>query len=229
MQDIASPPQANAEVVVNENFRTINPAALYGVRQPATTGLTWGFYGGQFDGNTVADGTVSLTASSTNYVVANRSSGAVSAATGTTNWDNTADYLRLYSVVTGAASISGYVDYRQAYGGTGGGGGGGGLPPTVNHSGTSLDADDSNSGRYTRFTNASAKTYTFDGAETYTVDAEYHGRNVGAGNLTLTEAGGFTINPPAGGTLVIPQGGTFTVKIVAADEADLFGVVVATP
>lgn len=106
------------------------------------------------------------------------------------------------------------------------GGGGGGVAPVVTASGTSLAADDTNAGNYTRFTNASAKTYTFDGAETYTVGDEYHGRNVGAGDLTITEAGGMTINPPAGGTLVIPQGGTFTVKIVAADEADLFGVTV---
>lgn len=104
--------------------------------------------------------------------------------------------------------------------------GGGGTPPIVTESTTALTADASNDGNYTRFTNASAKAYTFDDAETYTAGDEYHGRNVGAGDLTITEAGGMTINPPAGGTLVIPQGGTFTVKIVDADEADLFGVTV---
>jgi hypothetical protein len=106
-------------------------------------------------------------------------------------------------------------------------GGGGGVPPVVTESGTSLTADGTNSGKYTRFTNASAKTYSFDDSETYTIGAEYHGYNVGAGNLTLTEVGAFTVNSPAGGTLVIPQGGVFTVKIAATDEADLFGVTVA--
>lgn len=105
--------------------------------------------------------------------------------------------------------------------------GGGGTPPIVTESTTALTADASNAGNYTRFTNAGAKTYTFDDAETYTAGDEYHGRNVGAADLTIAEAGGMTINPPAGGTLVIPQGGTFTVKIVGADEADLFGVTVA--
>lgn len=105
--------------------------------------------------------------------------------------------------------------------------GGGGAPPIVTESTTALTADATNSGNYTRFTNASAKTYTFDDSETYTAGDEYHGRNVGAADLTITAAGGMTINPPAGGTLVIPQGGTFTVKIVDADEADLFGVTVA--
>lgn len=108
-----------------------------------------------------------------------------------------------------------------------GGGGGGGAAPVVTESGTSLTADDTNAGNYTRFTSASAKAYVFDDAETYAVGAEYHGRNVGAGDLTITEAGTMTVNPPADGTLVIPQGGTFTVKIVATDEADLFGVTVA--
>ncbi len=109
------------------------------------------------------------------------------------------------------------------------GGGGGGSAPVVTESGTSLTADDTNAGNYTRFTNAGAKTYTFDDAETYSVGDEYHGRNVGAGDLTLTEAGTFTLNAPAGGSLVISQGGTFTVKIVAADEADVFGATVEAP
>lgn len=107
------------------------------------------------------------------------------------------------------------------------GGGGASVPPVVTEPGTNLDATASNDGNYTRFTNAGAKTYTFDDAETFTAGDEYHGRNIGAGDLTITEAGTMTINAPAGGTLVIPQGGTFTVKIVAAHEADLFGVTVA--
>lgn len=99
--------------------------------------------------------------------------------------------------------------------------------PLVTDATTALTADGSNAGNYTRFTNAGAKTYSFDDGETYSVGAEYHGRNAGAGDLTITEVGGFTVNPPTGGTLVIPEGGTFTVKIVASDEADLFGVTVA--
>lgn len=103
---------------------------------------------------------------------------------------------------------------------------GGGIAPVVTESGTALTATALNNGNYTRFTNSGAKTYTFNDAETYSVGDEYHGRNAGSGDLTITEAGTMTINPPAGGTLVIPQDGTFTVKIVAANEADLFGVTV---
>ena len=97
--------------------------------------------------------------------------------------------------------------------------------PVVTDATTARDATALNAGQYVRFTNAGAKTFTFDVAEGYVQAAEYHGRNVGAGDLTLIGTG-FTINPPAGGTLVIPSGGTFTVKIVDTDEADLIAVTV---
>jgi hypothetical protein len=97
-------------------------------------------------------------------------------------------------------------------------------PEVVVESGTNLNATPANAGEYTRFTNSGAKTYTFDDGEGYSVGAEYHGRNVGAGDLTLTAVGGMTLNAPVGGSLVVNQGGTFTVKIVATDEADVIGV-----
>lgn len=80
-------------------------------------------------------------------------------------------------------------------------------------------------GNYMRFTHAAAE-FRFSSDEPWEIGAEYHGRYAGSGTLTITADSGFTINPPAGGSLVIPPGGTFTVKIVAADEADLFGVTV---
>ena len=116
MQTLSSSPQASPEVPVNENFITCRPAELFGVRQPVTTGLTWGFYGGQFNGINVADAVVTLTASTTNYVVANRFTGVVSTATALTNWNDTIGFLRLYSVVTGTASVTSFIDFRQAFG-----------------------------------------------------------------------------------------------------------------
>lgn len=104
--------------------------------------------------------------------------------------------------------------------------GGGGAATVVTDSTTARDALPAHAGNYTRFTNASAKTYTFDDIDGFSAGEEYHARNVGAGNLTLVEAGGMTLNAPADGTLVVPQGGTVTVKMVASDEADVIGVTV---
>lgn len=108
---------------INDNFISTSPAAMYARRAATTSGLTWGFYGGVAFGNTIVNGSVSLTASSTNYVVASRTTGAVSVATNTTNWNNTTDYYRLYQVVTGSASVSSYTDHRDFTGGGSGGGG----------------------------------------------------------------------------------------------------------
>ncbi len=104
-----------------------------------------------------------------------------------------------------------------------GGGGGSGAPITATtaEAGTTLTATGANAWNYTRFTNAGAKTYTFDSAETYANNAEYHGRNVGAGNLTIAQAGSFVITPPVGGSLVIPQGQSFFLKITGTNTADL--------
>jgi hypothetical protein len=100
------------------------------------------------------------------------------------------------------------------------------APPVVNTASANIDADENNAGNYTRFSHA-APTYTFDDATPYVLGAEYHGRYVGSGSLMIVATSGMTINPPANGTLEIPPDGTFTVKIVAADEADLFGITVA--
>ncbi len=115
---------------INDNFIAASPAAVYGRRAAATSGLTWGYYGGIAFGATVANGTVSLTASNTNYIVASRSTGAVSVATSTTNWNNATDYFRLYQVVAGASAVTSYTDHRDF---TGGGGGSGGSADLVSY------------------------------------------------------------------------------------------------
>lgn len=104
--------QANPEVVLNENFETLEHQSVYGKRQPTTTGLTWGYYGGRWGGAAIADGTLSLSASSTNYVVVLRSSGAISVSATNTNWNNTTDYARVYLITTSASAVSTVQDHR---------------------------------------------------------------------------------------------------------------------
>lgn len=116
LQDILA--ALNWNVRVTENFRSVSPAALYGINPATTTGLTLGYLGGEFNGVTVPNGTVALTASATNYVVAHKTTGVVTAATNTTNWANTATYQQLYELVAGASTftIAANSDKRQAFG-----------------------------------------------------------------------------------------------------------------
>lgn len=106
------------EITVNGIFDATSGAAVYGRNQYTCAGLTWGYLGGNVtksDGTLaqVANGTVNLTASTTNYVVAQKSDGVVSFSTATTNWNDSANYWRLYSVVTGTASVTSYTDERE--------------------------------------------------------------------------------------------------------------------
>lgn len=115
--DGISASQASKEVTANAFFDAVSPATLYGRRASQCSGLTWGYYGGNVtksDGTLgqVANGTIALTASTTNYIVAKKDDGVVSASTATTNW-NSPDYWRLYSVVTGAATVTSYTDARE--------------------------------------------------------------------------------------------------------------------
>ena len=116
--DAIAQSQASKEVTANAYFDAASPATLFGRRQSTTSGLTWGYYGGNVtksDGTqtTIANGTLSLTPSTTNYVVAQKSDGVVSVSTATTNWNDTANYWRLYSVVAGASTITSYTDERE--------------------------------------------------------------------------------------------------------------------
>lgn len=135
-----SPSQANQELRVNELVDSLSAAGIFSRRHPVTTGLTWGYYGGRYNGNTVADGTVTLTGSNTNYVVVARATGTVSTSTATTNWNNDTDYARLYQLTTSSTAVTAVVDERFGTGGllnSGAGGGGGSL--TLPYAGDATD------------------------------------------------------------------------------------------
>lgn len=100
------------------------------------------------------------------------------------------------------------------------------VPATVvTESGTSRSMANADAGSYIRFTSGSAKSATF-GTGLNVVGQEFHLRNVGANNLTLT-ASSTTLNAPTGGTLIVPPGGTVTVKQVASTTFDVFGTTTA--
>ncbi len=109
---ITSPPQAQAEVVLNEALETLDHVSVFGKRHAATTGLTWAHYGGRWGGISISNGTVTLTGSTTNYVVVARATGTVSTSTSTTNWLNLSTYARLYKITTATSTVSAVEDHR---------------------------------------------------------------------------------------------------------------------
>lgn len=104
--------QASKEVTANAVFDAASPAMLFGRNALTTTGLTWGYFGGRIyvDGvaTAIANSTVALTLSQTNYVEVSIA-GVVSS--NTTGFS--ADKSPLYKITTGATSITNYEDHRN--------------------------------------------------------------------------------------------------------------------
>lgn len=130
--------------MVNENFDAASSALTGGRWAAGITGsLKFAVYGGRVEGVDGANTEVTLTASNTNYVVRKKSDGVVSVSTATTNWNNSTDYYRLYSVVAGASTVTSYTDERLSSEGLFGGGGGGAVDSVNGATGVVvLDAGD---------------------------------------------------------------------------------------
>lgn len=115
--DQVSQSVSQRETQINALIDSASPATIFGRRASTCAALVFGYYGGEFAGGNVANGTVTATASNTNYVVVHRTTRAVSIATTNTNWNNTAIYGRMYQLTAGASSITDYIDYRMRDGG----------------------------------------------------------------------------------------------------------------
>lgn len=109
--DLVVKAQAGKETTANELWNSMSVGALFGRRNSTTTLLTWGYYGGPMvvDGalTVIANGTVALTASATNYIEATRA-GVVSK--NTTAF--TPGSIPLYTAVTNGTTVTSYTDYR---------------------------------------------------------------------------------------------------------------------
>ncbi|WP_300338255.1 hypothetical protein [Accumulibacter sp.] len=111
--DLIAQSQSSKEITANALFDAGSPATLFGRRASLCSGLNWFYYGGVMlvDGvlttisNNVA--ALALSASTTNYIEATRA-GVVSKNT----VGFTGGSIPLYTVVTGAASVTSYTDNR---------------------------------------------------------------------------------------------------------------------
>lgn len=95
-------------VTVNNNFTSANIAATFGIKPSLCVGLTFAYYGGVIDVDgvrtTIADGTLTLTGSATNYIQRTRA-GVVSS--------NTSGFTAgQYPMYTGVATAS-VVTYTE--------------------------------------------------------------------------------------------------------------------
>jgi hypothetical protein len=84
---------------------------IYTKNPDTTTGLTWGYLGGLYNGNTIANGTVTLTNTADNYVVVLRSTGVVSTSTTSTNSVDPL-YAKLCKLTCAGSVVTVAVDQR---------------------------------------------------------------------------------------------------------------------
>ena len=111
--DLIQQSQASKEVTANDAFNAASPAMLFARRGSLCSGLNWFYYGGALvvdgSGYIIANNSAALvlTANATNYVESDRA-GAVSK--NTTAF--TPGRIPLYTVVTGASTVTSYTDWR---------------------------------------------------------------------------------------------------------------------
>lgn len=103
------------EIKVNGLLDATSKAASFGRNWTAASGLTWGYFGPErwyVNAAAVsgANGTVSLTASSTRYVSVSRALAVTEAASAFA-----ADKLALHKAVTGSSTVSSYEDHRDPH------------------------------------------------------------------------------------------------------------------
>ncbi len=99
-------------VIVNENFEALAGASLYARDKDNESGLNYAYMGGVFRDATKAAGSTLLADNTTNYVVAHLTTGAITDATTTTNWNDETTYARVAKVTTASGAITAVVDYR---------------------------------------------------------------------------------------------------------------------
>lgn len=129
--------QSQKEITLNALIAAASPALTYGRHASACSGLTFAGYGGTvLVGATpteIANWSLTLTASTTCYIRKLDVTGAVSFTTSLpTDWPNAySGYTALFTVVTGASTVTSYIDHRVSTGAPGEDGVGAGSVTSV--------------------------------------------------------------------------------------------------
>ncbi|MDQ1326705.1 MAG: hypothetical protein QG564_1841 [Campylobacterota bacterium] len=109
--DLISSSQQQKEITFNAAADAMSAQMVLGRREKTSVNRTFGYYGGVLNGDsvlTIANGTVELVASTTNYIECNPTTGVVSInQIGFTN-----GYISMYEVVTSNSTWTSYTDRR---------------------------------------------------------------------------------------------------------------------
>jgi len=97
---------------INENGQMVDFVTVYAKDPNTTTGLTWGYCGGRWGGFLITAGTLTLTDNADNYIVVSRTTGAVSASTAATSWDDNVGFARCYIATTSGGVVTSIEDHR---------------------------------------------------------------------------------------------------------------------
>ncbi len=113
--DTISQSQSGKEVTANAAFNAFSRSADFARRASVSSGLTWGFYGTprwyvNATATAKANGTVTLTASSTRYVSVDRALAVTENAT-----VFPADKLATYKITVGPSTVTSYEDHRDTH------------------------------------------------------------------------------------------------------------------
>ncbi len=176
---------------LNENFDA-GSQALLGGRNAATSALlAWGFIGGRVNGVDTANGTVTLTASATNYLVWKKSDGVVSVSTSNTNWNDTTNYWRLYQITVGTTAPTSYTDERSSQYGLFG------IATGAGSSGDVVGPASSVSGNIPTFNGTSGKLLQDSGESIATLRSVPQNSQSAAYTAVLADAGKHLLHPSA--------------------------------
>lgn len=116
--------------IVNSALDVYSHQEVYAINPMQPELLTFYFLGGSWGEFDIADGSEALTDNAENYIVVRRSTGVLSVATATANWNNPEDYARVCHITTAGGARQTVRDRRAGPGGVhgqGSGGGGGGA------------------------------------------------------------------------------------------------------
>jgi hypothetical protein len=205
-----SPGQANPETPIQEDFRALQGASVYGRRDEAISGLTFAWHGDP--SVPVADGTQLLGASTTTYMVVHRTTRAASFATSTTNWNDGTIYGRAWRLVTSGSGITTFEDWRFRELGILAGGSGGGT----------VDAEDiaiTDSGSYYTDTDVEGALQE--------IGASFAGLGL-SGFRYAIELANTTASDPGAGLLKFNNAALVSVTALYIDDSTVDGVDLST-